>query len=418
LGEVGEIMGAKTTFIKILLATAALSVAFALSGGQPGAFLSYGTNARSIGLGRAFLGIADDASAAIINPAGMVQIKSMEASFFQTGLYEGYGLMGFNLVYPQVDNSLGFSFVQLSSQPMDLTNKYNETTGTFTDSKMAIGASYAQPILIPNLSIGLAGKYVSRALSDNSDSRIIGDVGLLFRPFPFLSFGAVIHNMIDFQLGDDSKDKFTPLPRAGMAYKDKYLTVAFDIENDLENWFLGAEYTINEFLILRGGLNYESTNFGFSLAYSALRFDYALSNDDLGMNHRFSFNVGVGQLINNLQEDASVDWYERAVEKYNEGFFMMALEDMKKAYILYPENKAIKERLSKLQKLEQLSEKLNLSLKTERQIWSRYIKAKQLLNAKDYEQAQRLVKDVLKEHPYNPNLLRLLDKIENKGNIK
>ncbi|MDD4527688.1 MAG: hypothetical protein PHF25_06620 [Candidatus Margulisbacteria bacterium] len=411
-------MGAKKLIFKLFLVSAVISVALALSGGQPGGFLSYGTNARSIGLGRAFLAIADDASAVMINPAGMIQVKNMEASLFQTGLYDGYGLIGFNFIYPQVNNTLGFSFTQLSSQAMDLRDAWNESQGSFTDSQMAVGVSYAQPILIPELSIGVSGKYVNRTLHTHTDSRIIGDTSILFRPFPFLSMGAVIHNLIDFQLGDESKDKFAPLPRAGIAFKDKYLTLAFDIENDLDNWFLGAEYTINEFIILRGGLNYESTNLGFSLAYSAIRFDYALSNDDLGMNHRFSFNLGIGQLINNFQKDASVDWNQLATEKYNDGFFLFALEDMKKAYILNPNNKEIQEKLERLKKIEDIGDKLNLDIRVEKQVWPKYKQAKDALTREDYESSYRIAKEALKQYPSNPNVLKLIEKIEKTGKIK
>ena len=411
-------MGDKQLVFKILLLSAVLSVALSLSGGQPGGFLSYGTNARSIGLGRAFLAIADDASSAVINPAGMIQVKSMEISLFQTSLYDGYGLMGFNLVYPQVNNTFGFSFLQLASQSMDLRDRYNESQGSFTDSQMAVGVSYAQPVLAPELSIGFSGKYVNRALHTNTDSRIIADAGLLYRPFPFISFGAVIHNLVDYQLGVDSKDQFAPLPRAGVAYKDKYLTLAFDIENDLDNWFLGAEYTVNDFIILRGGLNYESTNFGFSLAYSAIRFDYALSNDDLGMNHRFSLNLGIGQLINSFQKDSAVDWYQLAIEKYNEGFFLYSLEDMKKAFILNPENKDIKEKLDKLKKIEELADKLNLDIKVEKQVWPKYKLAKDALAKNDLDTAYKTATEVLKQNPNNANVLKLIDKIEKTGKIK
>lgn len=411
-------MGFKKLLLKFILVTSVFSVTWSLSGGQPGAFLSYGTNARSIGLGRAFIAIADDASSVLINPAGMTQIKNMEVSLFQTGLYDGYGLMGLNFILPQINNSLGFSFVQLASQPMDLRDRWNESLGSFTDSQIAVGVSYAQPILLPELSIGFSGKYVNRTLHTHTDSRIIGDASILFRPFSFLSVGAVIHNLVDVQLDNESKDKFTPLPRIGAAYKDKYLTIAFDMENDLENWFLGAEYTINEFIALRGGLNYESTNFGFSLSYSAIRFDYALSNDELGMNHRFSFNLGIGQLINTFQKDASTDWYQQATEKYNEGFFLFALEDMKKAYILYPDNKDIAEKLDRLKKIEEISDKLNLNINTEKQIWPQYKKAKNALDRNEIEEASRIAKEELKRNPSNANLLKLIEKIEKTGNIK
>ncbi|MBI5778796.1 MAG: hypothetical protein HZA49_05015, partial [Planctomycetes bacterium] len=38
-------------------------------GGRPGAFLSYSAGARSLAMGKTFVGIADDASATYWNPA-------------------------------------------------------------------------------------------------------------------------------------------------------------------------------------------------------------------------------------------------------------------------------------------------------------------------------------------------------------
>jgi hypothetical protein len=399
---------------KIIIFSLVVSLLLASTGGRAGNFLSFGANARSIGLGRAFLGIADDASTVQINPAGMSQIKNIEMSLFQTGLYEGYNLMGLNLVYPLVDNTIGISFLQLSSQAMELRNKYNENEGSFTDSQMGIGVSYAQPIFIPSLSLGLTGTFVNRTLHQHSDSRVLGNAGLFFEPFDFLSLGAVVHNVIDFQLDNSSKDKFAPLPRVGVAYKDKFLTLAFDIENTLDNWFAGAEYLFNDFLTIRGGINYQSTNFGFSLSYSFMRFDYAFSNDDLGMNHRLSFNLGIGEFINNLQKDASVDWYKRAVHKYNHGFFLYSLEDMKKANILYPNNKDIKDRLDRLTKLESMSDTLNLDIRKEKQVWPIYQNALEASEIGDYVLAIEIIQGGLKNHENNINLLKLQKNIEEK----
>jgi len=44
-------------------------------GGRPDTFLSYAASARSLGMGKAHIGVADDASAIYWNPAGLQQIK-------------------------------------------------------------------------------------------------------------------------------------------------------------------------------------------------------------------------------------------------------------------------------------------------------------------------------------------------------
>src|SRR5262245_37779768 len=47
-------------------------------GGEPGGFMQWGAGARSLGMGRAFLAVSDDASATYWNPAAMVQIDHKE----------------------------------------------------------------------------------------------------------------------------------------------------------------------------------------------------------------------------------------------------------------------------------------------------------------------------------------------------
>ncbi len=395
-----------------------LQLTFGGYGGQPGAFLNFGASARSIGMGRAFVAVANDSSASYVNPAGMVQVPNIESCLFQSNLYDEYQLTAFNMVYPMVDNYIGVSFTQLSSKAMELRDENNIAQGTFTDSKQAIGLSYAQPILLPNLAIGSSLKYVTRTLYDNTDARVLGDIGTLYRPLSFLSIGASVQNILDFQLDTNSVDKFSPTLRVGVAFKESNLTIAYDIENDLSTWYLGAEYKFHSLLTIRGGLNYESTNFGFSSEFSGIRFDYAYSNDELGANNRFSINLGIGEIISDFQKDVASDWHQTATDKYREGFFLMALEDMKKAYILDPHDEDIIKKLAKLKKLEQLSDKLNLNLDTEKIIWPQYLKIKQMITDGQKEQALAQTFELLKKYPDNANVTHLMELLKPKEDAK
>ena len=114
----------------LLLSCLLLQTSFSMYGGQPGSFLSFGTSARSIGMGRAFVAVANDSSSTHINPAGMIQVPNIEGSFFQTDLYGQYQLTNFNLVYPMIDNHIGLSYTQLVSNPMELRDEYNIQRGT------------------------------------------------------------------------------------------------------------------------------------------------------------------------------------------------------------------------------------------------------------------------------------------------
>ena len=61
----------------------------ARAGGEPGEFLQWGAGARSLGMGRAFLAVSDDASATYWNPAAMVQLERKELMGLQATAVAG-----------------------------------------------------------------------------------------------------------------------------------------------------------------------------------------------------------------------------------------------------------------------------------------------------------------------------------------
>lgn len=95
----------KTIRILTLVLLATLSAApelLAIQGdaGSPGAFLEYGAGARSIALGKAMTGLANDVSATYFNPAGLVQMNPQMLTLMHTALVEKsyYDYLGYS--YP------------------------------------------------------------------------------------------------------------------------------------------------------------------------------------------------------------------------------------------------------------------------------------------------------------------------------
>jgi len=152
-----------------------------------------------------------------------------------------------------------------------------------------------------------------------------------------------------------------------------------------------------------------------TLVLAVSRFDYAYSNDDLGATNRFSINIGIGQMINQFQKNSATDWYSFGVEKYQEGFFLLALDDMKKAFILNPNDSDVIAKLNKLKKLEQLSGKLNLDINTEKAIWPKYKDIKKMITDGQLGKAKEEANELLKRFPTSLNLLNLLEQINNKS---
>ena len=70
--------------------TAVPMLVFAEEGSHAAEFLSHGVGARALGMGSSFVSVADDATAAYWNPAGLVQIQkrafaAMYSDSFSTG---------------------------------------------------------------------------------------------------------------------------------------------------------------------------------------------------------------------------------------------------------------------------------------------------------------------------------------------
>ena len=75
----------KTLFL-IALSVSTMSAAFADSAGGAGAYLKMGVGARALGMGSAFTAMADDATSAFWNPAGLARLQKGEASFMHANL--------------------------------------------------------------------------------------------------------------------------------------------------------------------------------------------------------------------------------------------------------------------------------------------------------------------------------------------
>ncbi|GAJ12821.1 unnamed protein product [marine sediment metagenome] len=56
--------------------------------GLPGAFLRFGAGARSLGMGKAYVGVSDDASATYWNSAGLTQLTQKEIVALHAILFE------------------------------------------------------------------------------------------------------------------------------------------------------------------------------------------------------------------------------------------------------------------------------------------------------------------------------------------
>src|SRR5512141_1691628 len=102
--------------LAVLLLFPALSFGQATGGTAGAQFLEIGISARAIGMGEAFLGVSDDASALYYNPGALSLLTQQEVAFAHVAYAADirYDFAGIVLPVPSLAGSFGAAFYMLS----------------------------------------------------------------------------------------------------------------------------------------------------------------------------------------------------------------------------------------------------------------------------------------------------------------
>ena len=159
--------------------------------------LSIPVGSRALGMGGAFVSVADDATAMYWNPAGIARIQRTEFVFMHSNWLADIRFDFVGLVFSLGNfGSMGLNFTAMTMDEMDITTEYEpEGTGeTFSAGSFVAGISFAKN-LTDNFSIGITTKLVSENIWNSSASGVAIDVGTLFNtPFKGIRLGASISN--------------------------------------------------------------------------------------------------------------------------------------------------------------------------------------------------------------------------------
>lgn len=260
-------------------------------GTTAGQFLKIGVSARSIGMGGAFVAIADDIGALSINPAGLALVNGYSAMFTHTewiaNTTYAYGAASFNMGSV---GSLGLMVSSFSSGDMKVrtVDQPEGTNEMFNAQDLMVGLTYSRS-LTENFSIGFTAKYVNQQIWHMSASSIAFDLGTLFKtPIAGIVLGASIRNFGSGMQLEGRDNKFADDPdnnnmgnvavvnalyemqtyslplyfQVGVARtfsisEDNKLTIAVDAITPNDNYEAvnaGFEYGWNESLFLRAGM--------------------------------------------------------------------------------------------------------------------------------------------------------------------
>jgi hypothetical protein len=293
----------------VFCVVSALSTLHAAPGISGSRFLLLGVGARAVGMGEAFTGLADDASAAYWNPAGLTQLKGIELLSMYNSWFEGV-----NHLYAGISMKLGEKralAVSANAVTYDDIPRVDDTgvmQGVFGASDVALAAEYAQRVR-DDFSVAAGVKVIRESIDGENGVGIAADFGSLYKPVPRLGIGLAVQNMGQ---GVKFVNDVTALPmqiRAGVGYKAiekpmKELSVTGDAvflpdDNSVSTNF-GGELVFNRSLALRSGVKLGKTavpTFGVGFKIHNISIDWSTELfGDLGNPNRLSVSLKFGSI--------------------------------------------------------------------------------------------------------------------------
>ncbi len=293
-------------FATLTIATSAVRAADDAAAGMPGDWLSRYASARSIGLGGAFVAMADDPLGVVWNPAGLTQSLQNEAHFETARYFEDTSINGLSFVVPARRlPTIGVTMLSLGSGNFERTNELNESLGTFKQSDMAFLISAAKAVT-PRLSIGTNLKIVRQEVESFSSTGVGADVGGLFSVTPRVKVGLSLLNLGGPSLAPrEVKETFPMEVRGGLSFAYLSGRGMLSLEADHRDGpgttlHAGTEVWFQDQFGLRAGYFDSEPAGGFSYRLNqAMQFDYGMSDHELGLVHYVAVSYKFGGFFAN-----------------------------------------------------------------------------------------------------------------------
>lgn len=333
----------KTGFLLFILCFIAASFVQAKIADDPARI---GVGARPLGLGKAYVGLADDASAIFLNPAGLAQINHPQAASLSGRLLNEITYFNAGAVIPTLKGVLGigymgsdFGFTSSTTTIEGGRVVASNESASYLDEDSVLLLSYAVPAdglfgwkIFDRISLGTTLKLFSKKLSGGtvSGGSAYGrdlDVGVLIRPHDAVKFGLAAQNILPAGMGgkivwnSGAVETLPAMIKGGTSVKvigengfyfveDQRLI--FNLDADYYSglsqvpvlFHLGAEWSPVRFLDIRLGIDQETAgqsvannlSAGIGLKKGKFRFDYAYHQYDSlpdMSNHFFSISYGL-----------------------------------------------------------------------------------------------------------------------------
>jgi hypothetical protein len=276
-----------TVVLLTVLGASAELLAIQGDAGSPGAFLEYGAGARSIGMGKAMTGLANDVSATYFNPAGLVQMNPQMLTLMHTALFQlsYYEYLGYS--YPtRASGTFGTSFVGVVTQGIEDRTADNHPIGLFDDGQYCWTLSWGRDLNRWS-AVGLNYKAIYHKIAHWGGLGHGADLGFFFFRQKPVTVGLCYQNVLRPAIKlARSTDVYPSTWRGGAAVhviRDRLIAsgdVAYTQHQNVKGYG-GVEFKALKGLTLRGGIDPIHVNGGAGISANrvswSLALDYALT---------------------------------------------------------------------------------------------------------------------------------------------
>ncbi len=287
--------------LSICLLALASSAPAADDAGVPGGFLRFGASARSLGLGNAVAGVADDVATSYWNPAGLARLRTMEATGMGATLASDTRYSFLALGMPTEKwGTFALAGTFTTSGEFERATLFEDLGETFSEKEGIVSLSYARGS--GRFSYGLTLKSVSQNIGGAKGNSSGIDAGIYFRPHRLLSLGAAVQNLVEPRITlDQEEEKLAQSLRAGIAlrfFNNRLLMMSDIVKTEYMDMSFrsGIEIWPLRLLAVRGGWDSEREHMsaGAGIRYENWQIDYTFVDTDLGAQNVVSATMRFG----------------------------------------------------------------------------------------------------------------------------
>jgi len=272
------------------------------------AFLKLGIGARPMGMGSAYVALADDPTAVYWNPAGLGAAEGAQVT-----VMHNEWIQDFRQEFAGVSRSFGTSAAGLGisgfyTSEFEKRDDVGNLIGHFGFNDFAFTGAFAHRF--PHqASGGVAVKFIREMIDQETATAVAFDLGArVALGSSGVTLGGAVQN-----LGGDAKfiSEGFPLPRTfrggaaftraipGIQGRGTLSAELRQARGDDSRFHLGGELLVKERIALRAGAKFgyddEKASFGLGLIQKRFHFDYALVpfSSNLGTTHFVSINAHI-----------------------------------------------------------------------------------------------------------------------------